>query len=166
MRWRKATWALIAWTGLMALWAGSGLANVSNIRATSDAERAGVAIGTGIGMSIIIGTWFVGFIVLALIWLMSRPQRRTCPVCGTSVERGRTTCGRCGYDFARAAVVALAASGTSGPVPAPGTMPPPSSAPAPSWPSAMKGCPRCGAAVPLDAASCPTCGFAPEAPAG
>jgi len=58
--------------------------------------------GTGIGVGILIVLWFLGFVVLAAIWLMTRPRERVCPVCGERVKRGRTTCASCGHDFAAA----------------------------------------------------------------
>lgn len=105
MHWRKATWALVIWTALMALWIGSGIAAVSNNCAGKVGEalsicQAGTAIGGGIGITMLLTLWFVGFIVLSLVWLMSRPARRMCPVCGESVKKGLTVCPRCGHDFA------------------------------------------------------------------
>jgi hypothetical protein len=52
--WRTATWALAIFTALMGIWAGT-------------------AIGGGIAIAFIGILWFVGFIVLGLVWLMSRP---------------------------------------------------------------------------------------------
>jgi hypothetical protein len=73
-RWRKATWALVIWTGLIALWLVAGLSAVGNTPAGTEAEQAGRAIGAGIGVTLILFIWFIGFIVLGLIWLMSRPK--------------------------------------------------------------------------------------------
>jgi hypothetical protein len=78
-RWRKATWALLIWTVLIGIWLVAGVAGVSNNCAgqTGDALtacQAGTAIGGGIGVTIILVIWFVGFIVLGLIWMMSRPR--------------------------------------------------------------------------------------------
>jgi hypothetical protein len=47
-----------------------------------------------------VGLGFMGFVVLSLIWLMSRPKVRTCPICGNDVNKGVTLCGSCGHDFA------------------------------------------------------------------
>lgn len=107
-RWRKATWALVIWTGLMALWAVAGVSAVGDNCAgrtgsALEACQAGTAIGGGIGLTLIAMVWFIGFIVLALIWLMSRPQRRLCPACGAQVRSGVTVCPSCSYDFAGAA---------------------------------------------------------------
>jgi hypothetical protein len=49
-RWSKMTWALVAWTVLMAVWIG----------------------GAVIGVKLLLAFWMLGFFVLALIWLRSR----------------------------------------------------------------------------------------------
>lgn len=74
-RWRKATWALLIWTVLAVLWIVVGAGAAGDMPAAgSEAEAAGRAIGAGIGITFIIIIWFLGFIVLGLIWLMSRPK--------------------------------------------------------------------------------------------
>lgn len=76
---RKATWALVIWTALMALWIGTGIAGTSDLCSGEtgtalEACQAGTAIGSGIGFTFLLVIWFIGFIVLGLIWLMSRPK--------------------------------------------------------------------------------------------
>jgi hypothetical protein len=83
-RWRKMTWVLLIWTAIFATWIVSGVND---------------AAGTAIGATLVFILWFLGFVVLGLVWLMSRPKRRTCPHCGTDVKKGRTTCPSCAYDF-------------------------------------------------------------------
>lgn len=78
-RWRKATWAIVVFSALMLVWIVAGVGAVSDNCAgkTGDALeacQAGTAIGGGIGVTILIFIWFIGFIVLGLIWLMSRPK--------------------------------------------------------------------------------------------
>lgn len=78
-RWRKATWALVIFSALMLIWIVAGVAaNSDNCSGLTGAEltgcQAGTAIGGGIGVTIILTIWFIGFIVLGLIWLMSRPK--------------------------------------------------------------------------------------------
>lgn len=78
-RWRKATWALLIWNVLMIVWVVGGVSSVGDSCAgeTGDALaacQAGSAIGAGLGVSVLIFIWFIGFIVLGLIWLMSRPK--------------------------------------------------------------------------------------------
>ena len=86
-RFRKMTWALIAWTGVMALWMFGGAKNVTS--AESNAEcvdtfegslnaadcEALNEVGAGLGVGILFVGWFLGFVVLSLIWFMSRPRQ-------------------------------------------------------------------------------------------
>ncbi len=98
----------------MGLWMASGAAAVSDNCAGKIGHdlsicQAGTAIGGGIAFTFIVAIWFIGFVVLSLIWLMSRPQRRLCPVCGEQVKKGLTACPKCHYDFAAAATAGVAA---------------------------------------------------------
>lgn len=77
--WRKATWAIVIWTVLMALWVVTGVGSVSNNCAGQAGDQlaacqAGTAIGGGIAVTFLIMLWFIGFVVLALIWFMSRAK--------------------------------------------------------------------------------------------
>jgi hypothetical protein len=54
-----------------------------------EAYRAGANIGTGLAVAAILGVWFVGFIILSIIWFMTRPARRVCPACGTEARKGQ-----------------------------------------------------------------------------
>jgi RNA polymerase subunit RPABC4/transcription elongation factor Spt4 len=89
-------------------------------------------LGTGIGVTLLFFLWFIGFVVLSLVWLMSRPQRRLCPVCGEQVKKGLTICPKCGYNFA-AAFSQTAAPQTSQ-------------------------CWRCHAPIAVGQSPCPNCG--------
>jgi hypothetical protein len=78
-KWRKATWALLVWTAIFAIWIVGGVGSVSNNCAgqTGDALtacQAGTAIGGGLAVTFILVIWFVGFVVIGLVWLMSRPK--------------------------------------------------------------------------------------------
>lgn len=97
-RWRKMTWALLAWCALIIAWAIGGASSTHCNGTYQNACNA----GKGIGVAVILFIGFVGFVFLALIWLMSRPRGRDCPVCGELVKRGRTLCPGCGHDFAAA----------------------------------------------------------------
>jgi rubredoxin len=104
-RWRKATWAIFLFSLLMLIWviaAGSASADCSEEEEFRGACKAGEAVGRGIGVTLVIILWVLGFIVLSLIWLMSRPKHRVCPRCGHDVKKGWTQCRNCGYDFAAA----------------------------------------------------------------
>jgi len=72
--WRKATWALAIFNVLILVWLVTGLNAAGSVPVGSEAEEVGRAIGTGIGVTFIAFTWFVGFVVLGLVWLMSRPK--------------------------------------------------------------------------------------------
>lgn len=110
--WRKMTWALIIWSLLMLAWIIAGTASSdptsyceshpSRYLSLKSCEAAHDA-GTGIGIGILIFLWFLGFVVLSLVWFMTRPKGRICPACGERVKKGRTTCQGCGHDFALAA---------------------------------------------------------------
>jgi zinc-ribbon domain len=102
--WRKMTWVLIGFTVLMAIWAIAGTGQTDCGDLTDEAEKLGCDAGEGIAVGIIFLLWFLGFVVLSLVWFMTRPKdRRECPACGTHVKRGETTCPSCGHDFRAAA---------------------------------------------------------------
>jgi lysylphosphatidylglycerol synthetase-like protein (DUF2156 family) len=102
------TWVLIVWCILMAAWIiGAIISADSANNCAHDAYRsaceAGTTVGTGVGVIALWFIWFFGFVILSLIWFMSRPKGRQCPVCGEQVKRGRTVCPGCSHDFAAAA---------------------------------------------------------------
>lgn len=101
--WRKMTWVLIIFSALMLVWIIAGASSTNCGSETTQAGKSGCEAGTGIGVGIIIFLWFLGFVVLSLIWFMTRPRGRDCPVCGEKVKRGQTKCQNCGHDFAAAA---------------------------------------------------------------
>jgi hypothetical protein len=134
-RWRKMTWVLLIWVALIVVWIASASGNVSDACDTPEERgvltqeqcEAAAEVGTGLGLVGVFFIGFIGFIILGLIWIMSRPKRRTCPVCGEDVKKGRTTCPKCGHDFAAGYQAASAPAPPSGPAtPAPSaTQPPP-----------------------------------------
>lgn len=68
-------WSFYIFNALMVVWLVSGLSAVSDIEAVSEAEKAGAAIGTGIGVTFILIVWAVGDIITGLLALMTRPKR-------------------------------------------------------------------------------------------
>jgi hypothetical protein len=77
--WRKMTWAILIWTALFIVWGATGVGAVSNECAGMTGDelatcQAATAIGGGIGLTFIFMLWFIGFIVLAIIWFMTRPR--------------------------------------------------------------------------------------------
>src|SRR5215218_1483314 len=106
------TWLILIFTGVMVVWVYSGSrSEVCSEYAPGSTDRewceAGESIGTGIGVGLMFCIWFVGFIVLSIIWFMTRGGsnrgERLCPVCGTQTKPGYTSCKKCGYDYAAAA---------------------------------------------------------------
>ena len=83
--WRKMTWAIIAWCTLILIWAVAGGASSANncshqngnLYLSARSAQNACDAGTGIGVALILVVGFCGFVVLALIWIMSRPTQRT-----------------------------------------------------------------------------------------
>jgi len=101
-RWRKATWALIVWSLGIFAWFIVGLSSRGCQEEEGGIKQTVCEVGTGVGIAVILLIGFMGFVVLSLIWLMSRPKLRTCPTCGRDVKKGLTVCAACGHDFATA----------------------------------------------------------------
>ena len=70
-------WLFIIFNVLMVVWLIAGLQGGSDVvqNASSDAEAAGAAIGTGIGMFLITMIWVFGDIILGLFFLFTRPSK-------------------------------------------------------------------------------------------
>jgi hypothetical protein len=103
--WRKMTWTLLIFSVLMLIWiisAAGGDAHCAR-ETYRGACELGQEAGRGIAVGLLIVLWFIGFVILSLIWFMTRPKGRECPVCGDRVRKGRTVCSQCSYDFAAAA---------------------------------------------------------------
>jgi hypothetical protein len=111
-KWRKMTWAVIAWTTLILVWMIGGAASNdcasetgSGLLSDQDAQAA-CEVGTGLGVVAIAFFGFFGFVFLSIIWFMTRPKTRDCPRCGNDVEKGVMQCKSCGYDFNQMGVAA------------------------------------------------------------
>lgn len=67
----------IAFNLLMVFWLYSGLSGGAEVvgDAASDAEAAGAAIGTGIGVFLILVVWAIGDIILGITYLIARPSK-------------------------------------------------------------------------------------------
>lgn len=76
--WRKMTWAIIAWSALMLIWIIVGT-NAADCGSKTGAQKSGCEAGAGIGIAGLMFLWFIGFVVLALIWFMTRPRDRGGP---------------------------------------------------------------------------------------
>lgn len=79
-KWRKMTWTLIAANVLMAAWTIGAAAqgatdDVECGPGLTQAECDTVAdVGSSIGVGLLVALWFVVFVVLALVWFMTRPR--------------------------------------------------------------------------------------------
>ena len=82
-RWRKMTWTILVWTGLIVAWmvsAGGSTADEaskctdSTFLSAADCETA-TSAGGGLAIMLIGFVGFVGFVALALVWFMTRPKQ-------------------------------------------------------------------------------------------
>lgn len=69
-------YSFILFNLIMAYWIFAGLGGASEqySELSSEAEKAGAAIGTGLGVMFIAGIWFVGDVILGLFVLFTRPK--------------------------------------------------------------------------------------------
>jgi uncharacterized membrane protein len=102
--WRKMTWAIWAWTIICAVWIGTGIASTGHLKCSGNLSAstcsAATTVGAGIGVFLILLLWLIVFLLLSVIWFMSRHKGRLCPQCGEDVRKGQTRCRKCGYDYA------------------------------------------------------------------
>lgn len=101
-RWRKATWALVIWSAIILIWAIGGGSSAAHdcAKQATELDQSACQAGTGIGVALILTLGFFGFVLLSLVWLMSRPKARPCPRCGSDVKKGVLVCPSCSFDFA------------------------------------------------------------------
>jgi hypothetical protein len=113
-KWRVLTWVIVVINLLFLAWVIAGASGAShNCSGLAGQDlsncQAGTAIGTGLGVVIVIFLWALVDVILGVIWLVTRPRnRRLCPACGTEAKTGVTICKKCGYDFAGGAARAPA----------------------------------------------------------
>jgi hypothetical protein len=102
---RAMSWVLIVWNAIFLIWIVGAVADRPSEECPPGDTVCQDAsdVGTGIGVSLILIFWFMGFVALSLVWFMTRPKSRMCPVCGTHARKGETSCRKCGHDFAAAA---------------------------------------------------------------
>lgn len=68
-------WIFYLFNVLMVVWLVGGLKATSQIEAVTEAEKAGAAIGTGIGVTMILIVWVIGDVITGFLALMTRPKR-------------------------------------------------------------------------------------------
>jgi multisubunit Na+/H+ antiporter MnhC subunit len=72
--WRKVTWLLVIWTVVFALWTVGAAAAAGELPIPGgDPETDGRAFTAPIPFGFISTGWFVGFVVLAIVWFTTRP---------------------------------------------------------------------------------------------
>jgi hypothetical protein len=98
------TWVLNIWNLVFLIWIIAGVSDrpSKDCPPGDDLCVAASDAGTSIGVGLIVFLWFLGFVVISIIWFMTRRAGRICPVCGEDVKRGATVCKSCGHDFAAA----------------------------------------------------------------
>ena len=69
-------WLFILFNILMIIWLFSAMAGVGDAAstATTDAEKAGTAIGATLGFGMLMGIWVFGDIILGLLVLFTKPK--------------------------------------------------------------------------------------------
>lgn len=67
-------WLFYGYNVLMVLWMVSGLKASASIQTTNAAEQAGAAIGTGIGVMLILMVWCLGAIITGILAFMTRAK--------------------------------------------------------------------------------------------
>lgn len=69
-------WSFIIFNVLMLIWIITGVGGAANHASQIQGEsaRAGAAIGTGIGIMLILALWVMGDIILGLLVLFTRPK--------------------------------------------------------------------------------------------
>jgi hypothetical protein len=68
-------WVFIAFNVLMLLWLISALHAVSQVTAPSDAARVGHAVGSVIGISMVLALWVIGDAILGAFVLLTRGNK-------------------------------------------------------------------------------------------
>jgi hypothetical protein len=76
---RKATWAVLVWTVFMAVGILAAALNIGGdcvglTGSDLSACQADAWIRGGIGLTLLLLLWFVGFVPLAIVWFVSRPR--------------------------------------------------------------------------------------------
>lgn len=68
-------WSFVGFNLLMLVWLVTGFnAATSDMNTLNGAEQAGAAIGTGIGMAMVLTVWVLGSIILGLFVILTRPK--------------------------------------------------------------------------------------------
>jgi hypothetical protein len=121
------SWVILLWNAVMVVFIIAGLAANAHTN-----FKCGQPVGfqstcndvvNTTAVVIIVVAWLVGDGILGLIWLVTKGNRRKCPVCGLPVRAGELQCKKCGFDF-RATSAVVHAAATAPPSSIPPTVPP------------------------------------------
>lgn len=79
--WRPMTWVLWIWTLLMFVWMIGGAASATNgdcdLEATAELRQLcqdATDVGASLAVALLFVLWALGFLALAMVWLMTRPS--------------------------------------------------------------------------------------------
>ncbi|WP_454702044.1 hypothetical protein [Agrobacterium burrii] len=68
-------WSFVFFNLLMAIWVVGGFnAATKDYNALSGAEQTGAAIGTGLGVAMLLVLWVIGALILGLFVMFTRPK--------------------------------------------------------------------------------------------
>jgi hypothetical protein len=99
--WRKMTWVLLLFVTVIVVLVAINSNGVSCGRLDQvDAQTTGCELQLSRQGGLVFCVGALGFIVLVIGWLMTRPPQpfpRICPKCGLPIKEGRNTCSKCGY---------------------------------------------------------------------
>lgn len=103
MLYKLCKWGIVIWSIFCFIGVITGILSVSNTSVSSDAERAGAAIGTAIGLSFWAFLWFLPTVGLGVIALITRPSgnkeaksTKLCAKCGKYYSGSPKFCPNCG----------------------------------------------------------------------
>lgn len=105
MVYKLCKWSILIWTVFCIIGVIVGLAGVSNMTATNEAEKAGAAIGTALGLGFWAFLWLVPTVGIGVIALIAKPSRnkeltsKLCPTCGKYYSGSPKFCPNCGAGF-------------------------------------------------------------------
>ena len=69
-------WSFILFNLLMASWLVIGLGGaIETVETMSGAEKIGGAVGTGLGVGLILTAWLIGDVIIGLFVLFTRPRQ-------------------------------------------------------------------------------------------
>ena len=99
--WRKMTWVLLLFVTVIVVLVAinsNGFACGRSDQPGTQSAGCELQLSSQGGLVFCVGA--IGFIVLGVGWLMTRPPQpfpHICPTCGLPIKQGRNSCAKCGY---------------------------------------------------------------------